>query len=81
VDIPLAFVKDGWFPGTIRCGARNEELNWSTRATRRGVAGVNASVVEAESALRAVAVESMAITAERCLFRIIIANYYIVVGR
>ena len=38
-------------------------------------AGAKASVVEEERALKAVAAESMAKTAERCLFRIIMIYY------
>ena len=74
VDMPLPCILDVFLPVTIRGCARNEELRGSTRAIRRGVAGVNAFVVELESALKAVAVDSMAITAERCLFKIIIIS-------
>ena len=69
--VPLLFGIDFCWLATIRCGAKNEELRGSTRGAWRGMAGVNAFVVEAENALKADAVDSMAITAERCLFKII----------
>jgi len=61
----------------IRCCAKKEEPRGPIRETCLGAAGEKALVVEKENALKAVAVDSMAITADRCLFRMnIIADGY-----
>ena len=83
-DIRRVVVDDGFgacrCTGTIRCWpcAKNEELNPPTPTRVPGAAGEKASV---ESALKAVAADSMAKTAERCLFKIIMVLCVLVAFR